>query len=173
MNDEGRQWDASRFGRFGFGRGVAVSVLVLASVWAILGGPRTSWAIGVPVVLLCAVANGLLPPARPWHLTLRGALLFVPFFLNVSIQGGLGVARSAARPRMGLARKLIRYRLRLPVGPSRIFFAHCISLLPGTLSCALEEDIVKVHALFGHAGVEEELNRLETRVASLFGEPHA
>jgi len=151
-------------------RSGVLGALVLAAVWGVLTGSFRTWAVGLPVVLLCIAANLLLPPRRAWRFRLRGAVAFVPYFLVQSVRSGFDVAVRAMRPSLPLSQKFIRYRLRLPDGPSRVFFANCISLLPGTLSCRFEPDAVRVHVLFWHGRVRADLERLEGKVAALFGE---
>ena len=101
----------------------------------------------------------------------KGVIEFVPYFLRVSLVGGIDVARRAWSPSMPLNPGFVVYPLRLePDGPAAVFFAAVISLVPGTLCAELDgETSVVVHLLDRRASVEEELIHLEQKVARLFG----
>jgi multicomponent Na+:H+ antiporter subunit E len=144
-------------------RGALFSLL-----WGILSqGAASSWWIGVPAVLLAvAVSAALLPPAPfVWSQFLR----FMPFFFLRSLLGGADVAWRAFHPGMPIAPDLIEYRLRLPPGLPRALMASAVSLLPGTLSASLDQDLLKVHVLDRRSDFCAELNAVEQRVARVVG----
>jgi len=143
-------------------------VVFFAFIWWILtDGAMDSWPIGVPTVLLAALVSVMLMPLLSW--SLRGVVLFIPYFLWYSIRGGVDVARRALHPRLPISPGLFDYRFRLPPGLPRIFMANTVSLLPGTLSVELSEEILHVHVLDETNAINEELNRLENRLADIFG----
>lgn len=121
----------------------------------------------MPAILLAiAASTALLPPALLlWSELLR----FVPFFLLRSLLAGVDVAWRAFHPRMPIAPDLIEYPLRLPPGLAQVFMANTVSLLPGTLSAALERSVLKVHVLDGRKDFLTELESLEQSVARMFG----
>lgn len=135
--------------------------------WVLTNGATTSWWIGVPAVLLAVVVSVALLPATPfvWYEFLR----FVPFFLMRSLLGGADVAWRAFHPGMSIAPDLIEYSLRLPPGLPQVFMANTVSLLPGTLSAALDRSVLKVHVLDSRRGVLTELEAMEQSVARIFG----
>ena len=135
--------------------------------WFLSDGAVSSWWIGGPTVLLAVAASAALLPPAPfvWYEFLR----FVPFFLMRSLLGGADVAWRAFHPNMPIAPDLIEYPLRLPPGLPRVFMANTVSLLPGTLSAALDKDMLKVHMLDSRKGFLEELEAVEQRVARMFG----
>ena len=47
--------------------------------------------------------------------------------------------------------------------------ANTVSLLPGTLSVELDDDILRVHVLAETNAIERELNILENYLADIFG----
>ena len=79
------------------------------------------------------------------------------------------MAWRAFHPRMPIAPDLIEYPLRLPPGLAQVFMANTVSLLPGTLSAALERSVLKVHVLDGRKDFLTELESLEQSVARMFG----
>lgn len=98
-------------------------------------------------------------------------LVFVPYFLSISIRGGIDVAKRAFSPSMPIEPGFVRYLLRVSEeGPAAVFFVSTISLVPGTLFVDLEEKTVLVHVLDVGSGDLEKLEKLERRVAPIFGE---
>ncbi|MCF6217417.1 MAG: Na+/H+ antiporter subunit E [Gammaproteobacteria bacterium] len=158
MSDTGRQqWFSSTLLRG----------LFLAFIWwSLSGGVAASWWLGVPaVVLALLVSILLLPPQRlVWHALFR----FIPFFLIRSLLGGADVAWRAFHPQLPITPALLCYRLRLPAGLSRVVMVNCVTLLPGTLSAAVDGNVLQVHLLGGRENCLAELRQLEVRVAHIF-----
>ena len=143
--------------------------LVLFSLmWGILtDGAIGSWPIGVPVVLIATLVSVMLMPPLSW--SLRGMVAFIPYFIWHSVHGGVDVARRAFHPQLPISPGLFDYRFRLPPGLPRVFMANTVSLLPGTLSVELEEEILRVHVLDETRAINEELKMLEKHLADIFG----
>ncbi len=145
-----------------------VRFLLFALIWYILtGGAIGSWLVGIPMVILATfVSVALLPPTG---LSTSGIIRFLPFFIWHSLRGGIDVAKRALHPKMAISPVLFDYRFGLPPGVSRVFMANAVSLLPGTLSAELHQDILRVHVLDETGAFVEELNVLEKQVAVVFG----
>ncbi len=126
-----------------------------------------SWLVGVPVVLFATLASVALLP--PFSCSLPGVIRFVPFFLWRSLYGGVDVARRALHPRLPITPGLFYHHWRLPPGPARVFMANTVSLLPGTLSAKISVDCLQVHLLDEQKDFLSELERVEQRVAAMFG----
>ena len=141
--------------------------LFLLIWWSLTSGITSSWWFGVPAVLLALIISiALIPPMNLiWHECIR----FIPFFLKNSLIGGVDVAWRAFHPRLPIAPDLIMYPLSLPQGPSQVFMANTVNLLPGTLSAALEQNILKVHVLDSEKEFLCELKAVEKHVAQIFG----
>ncbi len=135
--------------------------------WVLTDGAVRSWWIGVPAVLMATVASAALIPPEP--LVGRELLRFIPFFLLHSVLGGVDVAWRAFHPDMPIAPDLIAYPLRLPPGLPQVFMANTVSLLPGTLSVALDRGVLQVHVLDRRRDVLAELEAVEHKVARVFG----
>jgi multicomponent Na+:H+ antiporter subunit E len=139
---------------------------MFAFIWWILSdGAIASWLIGIPAVLLAVAASVALVPPVPvvWSELLR----FVSFFVLHSLLGGVDVARRAFHPDMPIDPDLIAYPLRLPQGLPQVIMANIISLLPGTLSATLDQNVLKVHVLDRQTGFLAELEALERHVARM------
>jgi len=135
--------------------------------WILTEGAMDSWLVGTPVILFATVVSVLLLPPLLWSLT--GTVRFVPFFLWRSLNGGVDVARRALHPRLPISPGLFDYRWRLPPGLPRVFMANTVSLLPGTLSIELGANCLQVHVLSEGKDFLSELEKIEQRVASMFG----
>ncbi len=155
-----------------FGKGLygAAARLVFFSVlWMILTHGAGGWLIGAPAVLLATFLSLGLHAPIPWRWRPMGLVRFAPYFLWQSLRGGLDVSRRALTPGVHIDPAIVHHTLRLPPGPSQVFFANTINLLPGTLSAELHRGQLTIHML--DAGLEYvmELTRVEERVADLFG----
>ncbi len=147
-------------------------VLLFTLIWLILSdGNPSSWGIGAPAILLAVIASiALIPPV---HLVWSEVPVFVGFFLVRSLAGGADVAWRALHPRMPIAPDLVVYPLRLPPGLPEVFMVNVISLMPGTLSVELtnelNQDFLTVHVLDRNQSAIAGLEAVELRVARLFG----
>lgn len=135
--------------------------------WALSDGNVQSWWVGVPAVSFAVIASVALLPPVP--LVWRELLMFVPFFLRRSLQGGADVARRAFHPRLPIAPEIIDCPLRLPPGLPRVILVNTVSLLPGTLSAELDGLVLKVHVLDGQGDFMPELEALEQSLARMSG----
>jgi len=146
---------------------LAVRFLLFSGLWILLTeGAADAWVLGLPAVLgALFVSRRLAVPVRLRPVPL---MRFLPMFAWQSLAGGWDVALRALRPGRPLAPSLSNYRTSLPEGLPRVFFANTISLLPGTLSADLEDNILQIHALDDGHRVLEDLAALESAVAALF-----
>lgn len=162
--------EISRPGNGLFLVGVAGRLAMFSALWWVLtNGVAHSWVVGIPVVVLATWVSTAWAPAFPMIHPL-GALRFLPFFLWESWRGGLDVARRVVRPSLPVRPGLLTYQIQLPAGPARLVMVNTVSLLPGTLSVALQNNRLTLHVLDTDLPVHEELAALERRVARLFGE---
>ncbi len=143
------------------------AVLFALLWWVLTDGEMNSWLVGAPVVLSATLASVMLLPPFSW--SLMGIIRFVPFFLWRSLRGGMDVARCALHPRLPISPGLFDYLFRLPPGLPRVFMANTVSLLPGTLSLELGANYLQVHVLDERKDFLSELEKVEQRVAAIFG----
>ena len=148
-------------------RSIILRGTILSVIWWILtDGATVSCWIGIPAVVLASAASMTLLP--PNNIILHEFLRFIPFFLNRSLLGGVDVASRALKPAMPISPDLIEYSSRLPKGLPQVFLANTISLLPGTLSAAIDQNILRIHVLDIQNDVLSELEDVERRVARVF-----
>jgi multicomponent Na+:H+ antiporter subunit E len=137
--------------------------------WILTDGNPTSWLMGGLSVGFAVFVGTLLFDQTAWSWSFKGLIRFVPFFLVGSVRAGMDVMRRAIHPKLPINPALIHYRLRLPVKPARIFMACTLTLMPGTLSAGLSETHVTVHLLDANLFSQGQLEKVELRVADLFG----
>ena len=149
---------------------IVTRTAVLALLWwALTGGTPESWRIGLPVVGAAVLLSFAIRTPLLSFPFVVGVFRFIPFFLILSLRGGIDVAQRAMSVRPILAPDCIEYPVELATDSARVFFANCISLLPGTLTVELGQRSILVHVLDRNRPVEHELQRLENRIARLFG----
>jgi multicomponent Na+:H+ antiporter subunit E len=147
----------------------ALPLASLAGLWWLLSdGDPASWLIGLPAVAAAFWSARRLGSYNTAPVSATALLRFLPFFLWESLRGGFDVALRTLAPRMRLSPGLMVYRTSLPRPDARLFFATCVSLLPGTLAADLDEDRLEVHVLDAGADATGELQRLESAVARVY-----
>lgn len=144
-------------------------ILMTVLWWVLTGGHTDSWIVGIPVIVLATGASLWFRSHDLWKWRLAGLGRFFPVFVWQSLRAGLEVALLAFHPRCSLAPGLLIYHLRLPTGPSRIFFTNTVSLSPGTFSADLEGDRLTIHVLDEQFLDRENLQFMESLIAELFG----
>jgi len=149
---------------------LATSTLLLAGLWWLLvQGRLDAWLVGLPAVVLAALASNRLSGHHTPRLSLAALPGFVALFLHESVRGGLDVALRTLGPRLHIAPGFHRYRLHISHPPARVLLINCIGLLPGTLAAGLDGDHAELHLLDTGDNPDRQLLRLEQAIARLFG----
>lgn len=155
--------------------------LVGAVLWLILsGGQLSSWLVGVPAVFVATwvalrLRNELSASAlRAVTTELQWSKLpnFAAFFIFESFRGGIDVARRMLHRQPDINPGFIDYDLNLNNPTARLFFANCVSLMPGSLTVLVENKTVRVHVLDIQSDPHRELRRLEDKVSELLCPTH-
>ena len=143
-------------------------IIYTGTWWVLTKGATDSWPVGIPAVLAAVYIdfNLFRPVNTRW--SVAGLIAFVLFFLKSSIYSGIDVVRRTYDPRLPLDPAMVEYPLRLTSSVARNLFICTVSLLPGTLSTAIEGHKLVIHALDVGRPVEHELNMIENRVAAVF-----
>jgi multicomponent Na+:H+ antiporter subunit E len=146
--------------------------LLLAVLWWLITGGRTdAWLVGLPAVVLAALAIGALGNKPPAGFSPMALPAFVILFLRDSLRGGLDVAWRTLGPKVRVTPGFRRYRLRIGHPAARVLLINCIGLLPGTLAADLDGDHAELHLLDTSVDPAPQLQQLEQAVARLFGVP--
>ncbi len=146
-------------------------IIYTGTWWVLTKGAADSWPVGIPAVLAAIYIDFSLfrPENTRWSVT--GLFAFFLFFLKSSVYSGIDVVRRIYDPRLPLDPAMVEYPLRLTSSAARHLFICTVSLLPGTLSTAIEGHKLVIHALDVGRPVEHELNIIEDRVAAVFKHP--
>jgi multicomponent Na+:H+ antiporter subunit E len=141
-------------------------------IWIIVseGSPK-GWGLALAIVVGTTWISLRLAPPLGRRIRALAVLEFVPFFLELSLRGGVDVAFRAMRAKPALDPDLVSFDLRLPAGPQRVFLAAVLGLFPGTLCTRLAGDRIEVHVLDLSLPVESQFRDLEVRIGALFGVP--
>lgn len=147
---------------------LATRLILLGLAWWIISeGQPAALVAGVPAVLAAtALSLALAPPARHMLHPL-GLMLFAGFFVRRSMLAGLDVAWRILQRVPACDPVLCRVPLYLPAGGPRWLLADCMSLLPGTLSVALEDEVLVLHRLGGDCPGAEDVRDVERRIAHM------
>ena len=153
-------------------RRVGLRFFFMSILWlGLTGGEWRSWLVGLPVVLVSTWLSLKLSPASYWRWGFKGLLPFCWYFTVQSILSGWDIALRALQTKCRIQPGTIPYALRLPPGPSQLFFCAIVSLLPGTLVTSIEDSTALVHVLDTSIEQEASLRELEERIAQLFALP--
>lgn len=140
---------------------------VLLLIWIALNG-LSGLGIGVLAAAAGAGLGAWLAPEAPYPWRPWRWLVFVLFFLWESFKGGFDVAARAVHPGLPITPRFNVHAISLPPGKPTTLLVSFISLLPGTLSVALDEKTSRliVHAL-AESGMAS-VDRLEDKLAWVF-----
>jgi multicomponent Na+:H+ antiporter subunit E len=134
-------------------------------LWGALAGGR-GWGVGIPAAVLAAVVACLITPVS--RCSLVGLARFIPFFIYNSLRGGIDVAYRVLHPKLPIEPALVRYELGLNHVAARVLMANTVTLLPGTLSAGLDDDVLVIHVLNAATPTVKALETLEQRIAEVF-----
>jgi multicomponent Na+:H+ antiporter subunit E len=138
-------------------------------LWMILAeGDLSSLVIGAPFIAAGA-AVARLRPAGADRVRPTGAVRFAVVFLGKCCVAGVDVAKRAFGPRGAIRPGFVEHEFSIPEGAPRTLLANVVSLLPGTMSAAVDGDVLRLHVLDTRLDVAREMAALEALVAGVFG----
>lgn len=149
----------------------ALTRLLLASfIWWVVSEGQSGALYAGAVAVAAAVAFSLyLAPPQRHRVRLRHLILFAGYFLGRSLIAGLDVGRRILHPALPVTPTLVRVPLKLPSGPPRWLLMQSLSLVPGTLSVAIDNDRLLLHCLNNADTAGDQVRDMETRISALFG----
>jgi len=145
--------------------------LLLLVWWALTEGDASGLLFGLVCVAITTGMSMYLFPPGPRRIQVIPILAFSLFFLTRSVTAGVDVARRLLSPQLPTNPGFRTFELRLPEGGPRWLLANTLSLMPGTLSVALEGSRLELHCLDIEDPVEDDVRAVELRVAGVFGVP--
>lgn len=136
--------------------------------WVLTSGDAGSWLIGVPAVLLATWFSVSLSATDSVRISPAGLARYLLFFMIESIKGGMDVARRALLPGTQVHPHFLQYRTHLAAGFAREMLVYTVSLLPGTITVDIQDDLLTVHALSLDMKPLDNVKTCEKRVAEVF-----
>jgi multicomponent Na+:H+ antiporter subunit E len=118
------------------------------------------------VVIICRRMGVVDPEGHPVQLALRTAVYW-PWLFKEIVISALSVSKVILSWRMPIEPSVLTVRARQQTDLGRVIFANSITLTPGTVTIALRDDLLTVHALTRAAAAgweESEMNRRVARV---------
>jgi len=150
--------------------GILTRTAILAGLWWLIAqGQPDAWLVGLPAVVLAALASIKLGSHALPRLSLAGLARFATLFLLESVRGGIDVARRTLQPRLRVQPGFMSYRVHIADPAARVLLINCIGLLPGTLAAGLDGDHAELHLLDTGENPKAQLRRLEQAIAGIFG----
>lgn len=151
-----------------------VLFFVLASFWLSWSGhfEPLLLAFGIVscglVVAICRRMQIVDAEGAPLRLGLR-PLPYAVWLVKEVIEANFHVARRLLDPRLPIRPQLIRLKASQTEDLTRVVYANSITLTPGTVSIAIEDDEIVVHALTRSAADEDKSGEMDRRVTQLEG----
>jgi len=130
----------------------ASTFVLLAATWVLLSGHFTAWHLGAGLascVLVTVVSArlDLLGQARLPLRPLRLVFSHAPWLSWQVAKANLDVAWRVWHPRLPIQPQVVRLRDELRTDAGRALHANSITLTPGTVTVAIENGEIVVHAL--------------------------
>ena len=157
-------------------RFATILMIALAATWWVLSGFTkplllTLGAISIGLVILICYRMKILDRETAPYLTLPQTLAYFGWLFVEIVKANISVVRQIVSPDMEVSPTMTK----IPTGSksdlARTMFANSITLTPGTVSIALEEDHILVHALLSEMSDPEDFEEMSDRSTWAVGEP--
>lgn len=152
---------------------ISLSV-VLFVFWLVLSGHYTPFLIGsgmaisVMIALFARRLNISDEEGHPIHL-LFSAFRYWPWLVWQIISSAFKVARILVSPTLPISPTLTRVRMSQKTAVGRVTYANSITLTPGTVSVAVEDDCILVHAITTSNALDLESGEMDKRCTRFEG----
>lgn len=149
----------------------ALYALVLFALWMLLSESLHPLhvATGLAAALVIVALNTRAPASSPYRVRAWRAALYVPWLLSRILLSGLHLSYLILHPRMPIKPKLFRHATALGHEAGVVLLSNSITLTPGTITVEADDDGVLVHAMDGKSAEDVLSDRLERRIAAVFG----
>lgn len=127
--------------------------LLLAVLWLLLSGhytvlPLVLGLFSVAVVVVICLHMGIMhDEEQKTDLNISASLLYCYWLLKEIFLSGLSVCRLILDPKMPISPQIISVPSSQSKSLTKVFFAHSITLTPGTVTIDINGDILTVHAI--------------------------
>ena len=146
--------------------------LFLFAIWLLLSGHYTPLMIflgllsALIVVILAARADLINQEIQP--ILLKPSVLLYWFWLGREIiKSNIDVARRILNPRLPISPNIFTVRAGQKTELGRVTYANSITLVPGTVTVDIDEDVFTVHALTQSAATDLKRGEMNRRVCNV------
>lgn len=146
--------------------------LFLFALWLLLSGHYTPLMIflgllsALIVVILAARADLINQEIQP--ILLKPSVLLYWFWLGREIiKSNIDVTRRILNPRLPISPNMFTVRATQKTELGRVTYANSITLVPGTVTVDVDEDVLTVHALTLEAAAELKRGEMDRRVCNV------
>ena len=146
--------------------------VALYCLWLLLSGYFQALLLslgGVSVIAIVWIAHRMDVidhEGHPIHLTAR-AFLYWPWLVVEIIKSNIDVAKVIIRRKMPISPSVIEVKATQGTELGQVIFANSITLTPGTVTIAIDRDIVSVHALTREAAAGLQTGDMDRRVTAM------
>ncbi|MFN2366581.1 MAG: Na+/H+ antiporter subunit E [Desulfurivibrionaceae bacterium] len=148
---------------------IAWRFVLFGALWLFLSGADISgWPFGLAATLAAVWLHLHLATNDPRRLRPLTVILFIPYFIGLSILSGVDVMKRVLHPALPIDPALIDFPLRIDHEGGRVLLADCVSLLPGTISARLDREVLLIHTLDKGLPVLSNVRDLERRIEKLY-----
>ena len=150
--------------------------LVLYILWLLLSGHTAPLLLSLGAVSALAVVfiarrmDVVDPEGHPIHLSWK-AIPYWPWLLAEIVKANIDVARAIVRPRMPIHPTVLHVKASQKSDLGRVIYANSITLTPGTVTLAVEGEMIEVHALTPAAAESLLTGEMDRRVTIVEGLP--
>lgn len=151
-----------------------VLILILAVTWMFWSGHVKPFMLALGVLsvlgtmLICWRMKLVDSETVPIHLSL-GLIPYTIYLIKEIVVSNIDVAKIILSPKMELHRNMFTIEAKQKTEIGNVILANSITLTPGTVSVAMEDDKILVHALSFEGAQEDLSSDMESKVARLEG----
>jgi multicomponent Na+:H+ antiporter subunit E len=157
-------------------RFAAILFLFLALTWWVLSGYTkplllTLGFISLSLVIIICARMRILDRETVPYMTVPQTLAYFCWLFVEIVKSNIAVVREILSPDMEVSPTLTKIPTANRSDLAKTMFANSITLTPGTVSLALEDDHILVHALLEEMSAPEDFEEMGERSAWAVGEP--
>lgn len=153
-------------------RHLAMNTVVFFAIWLVLSGKFTPVYMSLGLAVSFGVAwlnNGHLQWTS--HRFRWGAfLLYLPWLFSRIVASGIHMAYVILHPDMPIDPKLMTHRSSLRTRNALVLLSNSITLTPGTITAAVSDGQLLIHAIDGNSTEDILSGRLEAKISKVFTE---
>ena len=145
-------------------------IVALVLFWLGLSGHYTPLilSLGAVSILLTVILSGRLGildrEGAPYG-SLIGVLLYLPWLLKEIFVANIVVIKACLRADLDISPALVKVKTQCHSDLGKTLFANSITLTPGTVTVAVEKNLMLVHALYEEAALPSAFVEMDKRSA--------